>query len=779
MSEFGHEARIVAPHFDVDFYRESYPDLAAAETDYLLHYMTVGWVEGRNPCRSFDTVGYLLDHPDVAAYGMNPFYHYHQHGKAEGRKARPGYSPPDRLALLGVAEQVDWLGTLAPEVDEEYYRGVAGLKNANNVNHVAHFAYVGWRKGFSPNDTIDMGSLLSQQFQAANLMVNPLLAELLSAAGKLDNDVESEPEVEADSLSFVELDHQMHDDDLKIYTDFPDDDPEPNLNEEEMEEGNPEWDNQDDPAAAPVDVSFIRQVVVKAFDPAYYTSTYPDIASAGIDPLDHFLHAGWREGRNPSSDFDTKYYLAVNQDIASGGLNPFWHYLVAGKAEGRASKRPGGYKREIIDQARSARQRSEDYAVAVPTVIPAESVVDQVAGALSGGQGFVLSLSHDHYVTVTGGTQILIADEQKAYVAQGMTYIHLSPARPGLTMIAASHDFLVNLIVDGVPSGCTNLRAFITAISKRKSLATKCNALVVHSVLGFDGADIVALVDTFKPKNRYYWLHDYSSICSGYNLLRNDATFCGAPPVGSITCRICINGADRATHLETIENLFKRCKFDVLSPSEFTLALWKEKMGHLPVGRTLAHPHWTLGAPTPVRSRIVRDDTIHVAFVGYPNASKGWPLFVELVARCQDDPSYRFSHFAVAGSPTLPGVSFVETKVSPDDRLAMVQALSKNWVDVVLVLSPWPETFSFVAYEAVSAGCHVVCLADSGNVAAMVNKLGRGIVLEDDKALLELFDGVGLKDLMSKAGPRVRHAIEQTGTTATVPAIGAKEGRPE
>ncbi|WP_201861476.1 glycoside hydrolase family 99-like domain-containing protein [Microvirga soli] len=45
------------------------------------------------------------------------------------------------------------------------------------------------------------------------------------------------------------------------------------------------------------------------FDAEYYYHTYPDIAAAAIDPFEHYINAGFREGRNPSADFDTRFYI--------------------------------------------------------------------------------------------------------------------------------------------------------------------------------------------------------------------------------------------------------------------------------------------------------------------------------------------------------------------------------------------------------------------------------------------------------------------------------------
>lgn len=75
--------------------------------------------------------------------------------------------------------------------------------------------------------------------------------------------------------------------------------------------------------------------VAEAFDAPYYTSTYADIASAGIDPYEHYLRYGWLEGRDPSPTFDTDAYLAANPDVAASGMNPFAHYTLFGMAEGR------------------------------------------------------------------------------------------------------------------------------------------------------------------------------------------------------------------------------------------------------------------------------------------------------------------------------------------------------------------------------------------------------------------------------------------------------------
>ncbi len=65
---------------------------------------------------------------------------------------------------------------------------------------------------------------------------------------------------------------------------------------------------------------------IPQFDPVYYLATYPDVAVAGIDPFEHYMLAGFAEGRNPSKEFDTNFYVRryLGGDVSR---NPLLHFL--------------------------------------------------------------------------------------------------------------------------------------------------------------------------------------------------------------------------------------------------------------------------------------------------------------------------------------------------------------------------------------------------------------------------------------------------------------------
>ena len=71
------------------------------------------------------------------------------------------------------------------------------------------------------------------------------------------------------------------------------------------------------------------------FDASYYLAQNQDVAAAGIDPYQHYLGSGWKEGRNPSALFNTNYYLSHNADVAAAGVNPLLQFAGSGWKEGR------------------------------------------------------------------------------------------------------------------------------------------------------------------------------------------------------------------------------------------------------------------------------------------------------------------------------------------------------------------------------------------------------------------------------------------------------------
>jgi len=139
------------------------------------------------------------------------------------------------------------------------------------------------------------------------------------------------------------------------------------------------------------------------FDQDWYLKEYPEVGTSGIEPLDHYIQFGFREGRwkskrhkkravgniilsepkrgfwrrieqcvrkkrkrlQDSWGFDARWYLEANPDVKEAGVDPLRHYLQYGIKEGR--------KKSETDQLTSVETSSS---------IPIEKYLPSVHAAL-------------------------------------------------------------------------------------------------------------------------------------------------------------------------------------------------------------------------------------------------------------------------------------------------------------------------------------------------------------------------------------------------------------
>lgn len=521
------------------------------------------------------------------------------------------------------------------------------------------------------------------------------------------------------------------------------------------------------------------RLLAEHFDAAFYLSRYADIRIARCDPMRHYALTGWREGRRPNAWFDTAYYLASNRDVAEAAVNPLWHFLVRGRAEGRVPVRPASLQRDRLDRARPAGQAdARDAAPDGAPSLDAETLRCHVALACLGGHGLALSASHDRYDNSLGGTQLLVADEQAKFNGARIAYLHLSPAVARMTLAPLDADSSVQLVLDGRPLGVARYDTVAVALAALELPREAARILVVHCLLGHDERGLAATAAALGATVNLFWVHDFSSACEGLHLLRNDIAGCGGPPAESMACRICTHGDSRGGHRERMLWLFGTLAFHVVAPSRSALDLWRRAAG-LPHLSARVHAHCRLTLP-PRQQPAASGAAIRVGFIGAAAYHKGWPLFERLAEACGEGSQYRFTQFADAEHLTShPAIEAVAVRVVPNNRLAMIEALAAHGIDIVLALSPWPETFCFAAYEAMAAGAAVVALDGSGNVADLVGLTGRGAVLADFDAVLALFRDGGARTLADAARQEqlLGGGLVHCGTSATLD-LDAAEPRP-
>lgn len=368
--------------------------------------------------------------------------------------------------------------------------------------------------------------------------------------------------------------------------------------------------------------------------------------------------------------------------------------------------------------------------------------------------GFATALSHDHYLTIAGGVQNCIGDEQAALCAAGWAYLHICPNRP-LPMLAPeteAESFQVLASLNGQTVGVTSI-ADLEAILADVVRAGHRPRCVVHHMLGFAPELVTKLIQASGEKQPIVWVHDLFTLCPSVHLLRNDASFCFAPPVDSAVCGICNAGQERAYHVQRMRAFFSATHPSIAAPSATLLDFWSKSGKY-------THSEATIISPCDVAF----DGKLHaypsgrplrVAFFGSPTYHKGWEAFESLARWHAKDTRYAFYHFGSA-APELPNLIHIPVTVTRQNRLAMVDAAKAAEVDVVINWSMCYESFSFTATEAIAAGAFVIARRDAGNVWPLVRAVShdRGVSIATEAELYALFAEGRILDMAANADRR-------------------------
>ncbi|MDP2212210.1 hypothetical protein, partial [Phenylobacterium sp.] len=477
----------------------------------------------------------------------------------------------------------------------------------------------------------------------------------------------------------------------------------------------------------------------------FYLAENPDVAASGMDPVAHFLDQGWREGRDPAPWFSVSDYLEFNPDVAAAAIHPFVHYLQAGRQEGRLARLELGFRHRVIAalqpiEARlAAAEAHDDFAEPGG----AKALADLLAVTRSGLADLHLTFSHDDYSTNLGGVQLCLQREAAAAEATGRDHLHLYPLNSRPLLRSPGHAEPLGVVWNGVPVGVFSLATLVDGLEAGLAkVAPGRRSLAIHSLLGHSVSDVLAIARAVGLDHGWFWVHDFASVCASYHLLRNDVADCGAPPVGSAACGVCVYGEHRQFHLDEHERLFRALEISVAAPSQAALDTWRRGAG-LPAVKTVVAPLARLSprqAETPDPAAAApAERPFRFAFPGLPSGLKGWSIFRDLVLRFAEDPRYEFLHLARDPASGLP-LSFHPVTVSQANPRAMQAMLETLDVDAVMIWSLCRETFSFTTHEAAAAGAAILTGPDSGNVAAFVQATGLGEVIADETALFELFE---------------------------------------
>lgn len=146
-------------------------------TDALTHFLRTGARQGHSPGPRFSTRAYLADYPDVRAAGTNPLLHYLRFGKAEGRKIRALSRPEAPLSVTEYGDKA--LARLRDAFDAAFYVET-NPDLPQPIDPFAHFMNIGWRQRRDPAPWFSVEQYLRTQGDVAESDANPFAHFLLT-----------------------------------------------------------------------------------------------------------------------------------------------------------------------------------------------------------------------------------------------------------------------------------------------------------------------------------------------------------------------------------------------------------------------------------------------------------------------------------------------------------------------------------------------------------------------------------------------------------------------
>lgn len=527
-----------------------------------------------------------------------------------------------------------------------------------------------------------------------------------------------------------------------------------------------------------------------------YLDANPDVRSAGVDPLTHWVGAGRAEGRPvvspaefadpchvtplvpelaarrdelvdhlagfglvvdptdldapllgrptiPPDWFDEVRYRVDNPDVVADGVDAFSHYVRFGFRERRwpnvdIAIRAGatGSPVDRILAARDVRTETADR-LSQATVVtdPPSAVFDRIGRALAGRERrLVLVVGHDDYTANVGGVQLCEGLEQLEFARRGLVHVFLHPSVPLRTLHPVDGEPLVRIVLDGVALDLdVSLSDLVGGWPNSGLVDVTVEAIVVHSVLGHSPERIGDVIRAVEPRRSVWWVHDSSAKCPNWSLLRNGVEPCGAPPPTSTSCRLCAWGPERTDHRSRLRDLWSQAPWEFAAPSESAAIGAMAGSDALPVEPVVV-PHLGL--------RRVDEDrppsgtgrrTVRIGFIGEPRPEKGWDVFVALARSAP--PECEFVHLGGERGPG-PDLEFVELRQTADTFGSTVEAVRSNRLDAVLVWTRSVETFGLVAVEAIAGGCEILTHRGSGNVLVMAERHDRAVVYDSVEDLM-------------------------------------------
>lgn len=350
---------------------------------------------------------------------------------------------------------------------------------------------------------------------------------------------------------------------------------------------------------------------------------------------------------------------------------------------------------------------------------------------------YVICMAHADPRLAAAGIERYIADEAGLLREQDVSMLCLFPfptrRSNRLSRYLSSY---WGLLVDGKLCGFYEVAGVVGIVAELRRMGRMPLEIQIHHLRNFN----LELAERFfrsVPVAVKLFLHDFYTVCPQYNLMKNDAEYCGAEIPSPGKCADCASWTP--LHHERIRAVLEPMggRLTVVAPSRSTERIWKASFpdfqDHLAVV-----PHLkTEGERANPYAQKREDEPVRLAYVGAPVPHKGWTVFVKLAEELsRADLNYEFYHFGLPEA-RHERIRNVPVSFSDEGAGAMTAAIRRANIDVVLLWALWPETYSYTMQESLLANAMLITNPASGNIADVVGGQAHGRIFRDYAALRE------------------------------------------
>ncbi|MGG0720049.1 hypothetical protein ABE096_21080 [Robertmurraya massiliosenegalensis] len=359
----------------------------------------------------------------------------------------------------------------------------------------------------------------------------------------------------------------------------------------------------------------------------------------------------------------------------------------------------------------------------------------KILGGEDSEKEIILTISRNNYTKITNGLSNFLTQQVEVFRKKNNQCIHIFWRDYN---IKGYSGIFISVVIEGEEIGLYSIKDFIRELKKVK-------AIVIHSIASMDLKTIEYLIEKIDTQNILYYIHDFSCICSNIKLMYNNEYFCESYEKEWSKCFTCESFQYKTKIFEFHETLFLNKKIQLIAPSESTKEII-QKSFNLTDDRIKVISHQKFSKV--YKSSQFVNKPIRIAYVGYKHKHKGWEVFKQLV----EDYKGRYEFYCFGASDEiLDEVNYIDVSFIKDGERAMTNKLREYNIDISLLWSVWPETYSYTYYESFAAGTFVVTNILSGNIIDQVIKNGNGIALENYNQLKKFLDDeIELKEIILK-----------------------------